>query len=315
MDFESCFNTSPAILMEGAVGERLKREYNIVFDKNVAMAGLIYDTRASEAMRNIFRKYAATAEKYLLPFAATTPTRRANRDNVTRSGFNEKIIEDNIEFLKEIKDKTNTDMFIGGLMGCKGDAYKATDVLDTGEAREFHSWQAELFKEAGADFLYAGIMPALTEAAGMARAMEETGLPYIISFMIRNNGRLIDGTTINDAIGSIDNITSRKPLCYMTNCVHPKILAEALSWEFNETELVRERFKGIQANASPLSPEELDNCCDLKSSDSIALADDMMALYRRISPKILGGCCGTDNTHMEEIARRLINLKENVNGF
>ena len=39
------------------------------------------------------------------------------------------------------------------------------------EALEFHRWLAECFHKAGADFLYAGIMPTLPEAAGMAQAM------------------------------------------------------------------------------------------------------------------------------------------------
>jgi S-methylmethionine-dependent homocysteine/selenocysteine methylase len=49
------------------------------------------------------------------------------------------------------------------------------------------------------DFLYAGIMPALPEAVGMAQAMADSGLPYIISFMIRQDGRLLDGSTSNKA--------------------------------------------------------------------------------------------------------------------
>lgn len=161
------------------------------------------------------------------------------------------------------------------------------------------------FRDSGVDFLFAGIMPALSEAIGMANAMESTELPYIISFMIRDDGKLIDGTTINNAILNIDNATTRKPICYMTNCVHPVVLKKAISCSFNETKLVKERFCGIQANTSPLSPEELDNCCDLKSSDSVSLACDIMELYKYFTPKIFGGCCGTDNTHMEEIAKRL----------
>jgi S-methylmethionine-dependent homocysteine/selenocysteine methylase len=148
-------------------------------------------------------------------------------------------------------------------------------------------------------------MPALSESIGMANAMENTGLPYIISFMIRDDGKLVDGTTIHNAISNIDNATVRKPICYMTNCVHPIILRKALSCSFNETKLVKERFRGIQANASPLSPEELDNCHDLKASDGVSLACDMIELYKYFTPKIFGGCCGTDNTHMEEIAKRL----------
>ncbi|MPN47843.1 hypothetical protein SDC9_195447 [bioreactor metagenome] len=121
----------------------------------------------------------------------------------------------------------------------------------------------------------------------MAKAMESTELPYIISFMIRDDGRLIDGTTINDAILHMDNATIKKPICYMVNCVHPVILKKSLSYSFNKTKLVKERFHGIQANTSPLSPEELDNSTDLKFSDSVSLADDMMDLYKYFVPKIL----------------------------
>lgn len=305
MNFETCFNTSSAILMEGALGERLKREFNIKFDDIVAMAGLIYNQNSKQAMQNIFEEYMKIAQKYDLPFIATTPTRRANKERVMKSDFNEKIIEDNVHFLQQIKNNISSNMFVGGLMGCKGDAYKATEILSVEEAQEFHSWQANLFKNSGVDFLFAGIMPALTEAIGMAKAMENTGVPYIISFMIRDDGKLIDGTTIHNAILNIDNATVQKPICYMTNCVHPTILRKALSFSFNKTKLVKERFCGIQANTSPLSPEELDNCCDLKSSDSVSLARDMMKLYKYFTPKIFGGCCGTDNRHIEEIAKRL----------
>lgn len=212
-----------------------------------------------------------------------------------------------MEFLKQIKQSSNIEMYAGGLMGCKGDAYGATDVLSVSQAKEFHSWQAELFKQAGADFLFAGIMPALPEAIGMAQAMDETGLPYIISFMIHKNGRLIDGTTIHDAIKEIDRETKRKPLCYMVNCVHPLVLKEALAHPFNNTQFVKERLRGLQANASPLSPEELDGCADLKTSGSVELAENMMELKDCISMKIFGGCCGTVKEHMQEIAKRISN--------
>ena len=46
----------------------------------------------------------------------------------------------------------------------------------------------------------------------------------------------------------------------MTNCVHPQILYSALSNDFNKTDVVGKKFKGIQANTSSSSPEELDNC-------------------------------------------------------
>lgn len=305
MDFASRLADGRSVLMEGALSERLKRAYGLRLDQHVAMAGLVYEARGRAALIALWSEYADIARRHGLPLLATTPTRRANRDRVSASRYDESIIRDNVSLLRLLQRRSSGEMHIGGLMGCRGDAYRSTDVLPEAEARSFHAWQADLFAEAGADFLFAGIMPALPEATGMAQAMGDSGLPYMISFMIRGNGRLLDGTTIHDAIQTIDDRTDVKPECYMTNCVHPAVLYEALSRPFNSTELVRERFSGIQANASTLTPEELDDASDLESSDAGLLADDMIRLRDDKKLRVFGGCCGTDGTHLEEIARRL----------
>lgn len=305
MDFETFFNKAPVILMEGSIGERLKREYNIKIDGTLGLSDLIYNEFSKKAITAIYKEYIKIAEKYCLPLMTTTTTRRANRERVQLAESNESIIADNVNFLKDIRQTTDIAMFVGGLMGCKGDAYWATDRLAREEAFSFHSWQADLFRQSGVDYLFGALMPALEETVGMAQAMEATGLPYIISFLIRKNGRLIDDTTLHDAIVMIDQHTTKKPLCYMVNCVHPANLKSALRQPFNMTDEVKERFRGIQANTSVLSPEELDDSAVLITSDSVSLADEMLDLYNYMNPKIFGGCCGTNNTHIEEIAKRV----------
>ncbi|MDP4094675.1 MAG: homocysteine S-methyltransferase family protein [Bacillota bacterium] len=308
MSFISCYESNAIILMEGALGERLKREYNLYPDDMVAFANIIYRQGGKEVLGELWSQYIDVAKANNLPFIATTPTRRANIERVNKAGYDENIILDNVSILKQLCGSTDIEMYIGGLMGCRGDAYKADEFMYPPEAKEFHAWQANLFAQAGIDFLYAGIMPALPEALGMAMAMEQTELPYIISFMLRDNGKLLDGTTINDAIEKIDNSVMRKPVCYMTNCIHPAVLYKALSWDFNKTTLVKQRFHGIQANTSVLPPEELDNSKDLKCSDCSELAQSMYKLTEIMSLKIIGGCCGTDNTHISQIASTFIHL-------
>ena len=305
MTFVECFNQHENILMEGALGERLKREYHISFDDNVAMASLVYSQAGRNALSELWRGYINIAKRFNLPFVATTPTRRANRERIESSDFSEKIISDNVDFLREIQKKSGAKMFVGGLMGCKGDAYTAEGALPEKEAYDFHKWTCGHFLDAGVDFLYAGIMPSLFEAAGLAEAADETNLPYIISFTIQKNGKLIDGTKISDAIAYIDENTRNKPLCYMTNCVHPKILFEALSQPFNQNAAVQKRFRGIQANTSPLSYAELDGSVDLKTSSPKDFADDMIRLSEIVPIKIWGGCCGTDDRHIECLAEKL----------
>jgi Homocysteine/selenocysteine methylase (S-methylmethionine-dependent) len=293
--------------MEGALGERLKREYHLKIDETVAMASLIYDEKGRLALKRLWEEYIDIARRYHLPFMATTPTRRANKERVDSSAYNKSVILDNVQFLREIKNAANIEIYIGGLLGCKGDAYTGEGALSTEEAKLYHGWQVNLFKEADVDFLMAGIMPTLPEAAGMSMAMSEMRIPYIISFTIQANGRLIDGHTIDYAINFIDNNVAYRPVCYMTNCVHPHIVCKALAHNFNQTDTVRRRFIGIQANTSSLSYSELDSSKDLKTSLPADLANDMRKLVLEYQFRIFGGCCGTDNRHMEEIAKSLKN--------
>lgn len=305
MTLEKYISFKKPVLMEGALGERLKREFNIKIDGKAAMAPLVFSEKGRNALSFLWGEYIATAEKYTLPIMLTTPTRRANKENVFSAGFNESIIKANTDFLKEVrkKHKKTQPVFIGGLMGCKGDAYTGEGSLSEEDAFLFNSWQANLFAKENIDFLYAGIMPCVNEAVGMAKAMEKTALPYIISFTIQKNGRLIDGTTINDAIEIIDSKTKRKPLIYITNCVHPSIVLEAISKPFNKTETVKNRFLGIQANTSPLPYDVLDGCEDLKTSSAQELAEGMYELKKKHGFMVFGGCCGTDNSHMEKTAQ------------
>lgn len=306
MKFDECLKYRDKILMEGALGERLKREYGLKFDEQVAMAKLIYDKQGAAALSNLWNEYIRIAKRYQLPFMATTPTRRANQERIKLSGGTEKTISDNVDFLRNMQKNSGIEMYVGGLMGCKGDAYTGEGALEEEEAFEFHRWAAECFGRAQVDFLYAGIMPVLSEAAGMAKAMESTGVPYIISFTIQQDGRLIDGTTITDAIQYIDEVTKIPPVCYMTNCVHPRIVMKALNQPFNKNQVVKSRFMGIQANTSALSYAELDGAAELAGSEPEEFAEEMMQLRNVGNFKIWGGCCGTDNRHMECVARGLV---------
>ena len=117
MDFETCIASHSSVLMEGALGERLKREYGLTINGSVAMADLIYSQQRRLALETLWRGYMGIAGKYNLPFLATTPTRRANKQQVIQAGYDEAIIGDNVRFLRKIKETSNIEMYIGGLMG------------------------------------------------------------------------------------------------------------------------------------------------------------------------------------------------------
>jgi len=304
-NFVSCFQTSQLILTEGAVGQRIEHEFALEPDRDILYAALLYSAEGRAALETIYRQYLQIAQDHRLPILLMTNTRRANQERVLRSAYQDKdIMRDYAGFLRGLAREYRCSAFVGGMMGCKGDAYSGDQGLSAEEAQRFHAWQASAFHNAPIDFLFAGIMPAKDEAVGMAKTMEQSGLPYIISLMVNRNGTILDGHSIHDVIQAIDGAVAQKPLCYMTNCVHPAILREALGKPFNNTELVKERFCGIQANAACVDPRELDHSAELKTTEAKALAHQFEQLHNDFPMKIMGGCCGTDHTHIEEIARR-----------
>lgn len=316
-DFAECFRSGQCILMEGALGERLKNEYGIVFHEQLAMAPLVESRQGRAALKELWQEYGRIAIRYRLPFMATTPTRRLNAERLSGSGYDASLAEKNAALLREVKAQLQAEglqeMYIGGMLGCCGDAYTGEGAIeDIVKAEAFHAFEAELFSAAGVDFLYAALQPCLSEAAGMARALARTGLPYIISFTLQRDGRLIDGSFLSEAIDYIDGAVTdagRVPLCYMANCIHPDFAYEALCQPINQFDVVRERFCGIQANASAASYDVLEHGLKLPHSGADELAEGMLRLRRLCDCRIFGGCCGTDGSHIGAVAGKLAGMK------
>lgn len=293
------------ILTEGAVVERLRRTFNIKPDDFIIYAGEIYDKTTREILKSIYKEYIDIGKRYNLPIMIMASTRRSNKDRIKASKYKDNNVNfDYIEFLDEIRSEYieyKENIFIGALIGTKGDSYNAKEALKEDEAYEFHRYQCEILKKSKADFIFAGVVPSVTEAKGLSKAMEETNLPYIISFVVNKKGELLDNTIINDAIKEIDRYYN--PMIYMVNCVHPKNVLQGLNMEVNKTSTVRNRLKGIQANTSSLSPEELNNNCILQEDDFDELINGINELKTKFGFNILGGCCGTNAEYIEEIAR------------
>lgn len=308
MQFEEIYKRSDIILTEGALVERLKSEFNAKMDVWINHAGLLYTH--PESLEALYRQYIEIGQKFDLPIMIMTPTRKVNNESLKRSVYNGKnLFTDSCTFLNQIKKSyTNYSekILVGGLLGCKKDAYSGEKVLGIEDAYRFHRQQTSQFTTRDIDFLFAGIMPEINEAIGMAKAMAETEIPYIISFMLRKDGCLMDGTILSEAIKIIDTEVSRAPICYMTNCIHPTNLIHGLIRDENKDSPFLERFKGIQSNASLLTPEELNNCTILQQDDFEKIISEMCFLQNKFNFKIFGGCCGTNDKFLESLAKELI---------
>ncbi|SHK73411.1 homocysteine S-methyltransferase [Marinobacter antarcticus] len=291
------------ILAEAAIVERLRRNKKIELDGSLVHAPLVHSEEGRAALRSLYQEYLGIAEANNRPILLCTPTWRANKERVQASSQQQDINVEAAKFLKELaaEESGKVPVKIGGLIGCKNDCYLPEEGLSLNEASEFHQWQVDQLARGGVDFLIAVTLPSVEEAAGIALAMEATGLPYIISFVISSDGKVLDGTEIQKAIEYVDAKTTNKPLGYFINCSYPSFLNPAAL-----SEKVLERLIGIQANASSLSHAELEGSEDLKSESVSEWGSLMVRLNRDFGLKILGGCCGTDGKHLEYLAKNII---------
>jgi homocysteine S-methyltransferase len=307
--FQEILRQSPCVLGEGAVIERLRRDGTIALDPHVVNSHLVYSEEGRAALTKICGGYLEIGRSFDLPLLISTPTWRASRERIAAAGLEWSDVNgDNFRFLNTLREGCGdyaAKVFICGLMSCCGDAYLPGDALPVAEAREFHSWQIARLAASGVDFIMASTLPALCEATGLAQALAASGIPYIISFVVRPEGTLLDGTPLREAVAAIDAATNPVPFCYLVNCTHHSVFRRALTHGANSSALVRSRVAGLLANTSALSPEELDNSETLVEEDPGVFGRSVASLREELGMKLLGGCCGTDDRHIRSLAENL----------
>lgn len=303
MNLKELLATESRILGDGSMYELLRRHPDIEFDDHIAHAGLIYNDEFARVLERVARSYIDVAVAQALPMFTTTSTWRANRERVANSAFAEqRVNEDNARFFIDLRDSyvdSGISISIGGNIGPYGDAYKPEEALDTEAAREFHAWQLERLAESGVDFLMASTLPNVNEAMGIALAMNDTGKPFVISFVVDRNGCVFDGTRLNDAIHRIEDRIAHDNAHFAINCVHPAVLQSAL--QINPE--IGDRIVAFSGNTSARSADELDELEELDTVEPEVFARAHRELLQTWPIPIVGGCCGTSPAHIEALAR------------
>jgi S-methylmethionine-dependent homocysteine/selenocysteine methylase len=144
----------------------------------------------------------------------------------------------------------------------------------------------------------------LNEAIAVVELAREVRLPVVVSFSIESDGRLLCGRSLESAIRTVDEKTGGYVVYYGVNCAHPVRISAALR---DVPEDVRGRIGLIKGNASLKSHDELDNSETLDRGDISVFTDGFESVLPLVpNVKVIGGCCGTDEEHLEAIAKRCI---------
>jgi homocysteine S-methyltransferase len=266
---------------------------------------LLKTTEGRAALERYFRTYVDLAARLDTGLVLESATWRANPDWGAELGYDADALaavnHEAVELLAGFRDTSGgKPLVISGCVGPRGDGYVADTAMTPEEAAEYHSLQARAFAVSAADLVTAITMTYADEAAGVAMAAREAGMPVVLSFTVETDGRLPTGQPLHEAIGQVDQVTAAYPAYYMINCAHPDHFAAVLDGDAAWTRRVR----GLRANASRMSHEELDEAPELDEGDPGELGAQYAALRAAGLPhlNVMGGCCGTDHRHIEAIA-------------
>jgi S-methylmethionine-dependent homocysteine/selenocysteine methylase len=267
---------------------------------------LLRTPEGKAALRRYFRAYAEIARRFETGLILESATWRASAEWGERLGYTREALADAnrgaIALLEEMRTEYETErtpVVISGCLGPRGDGYVLDRAMSEGEAESYHHEQIATFADSAADMVCAITMNYVEEAVGIARAARRADLPIAISFTVETDGRLPTGQTLRAAIERVDEAAAGHPCYYMINCAHPThfegVLAGGESW--------LERIRGLRANASRMSHAELNESPELDTGNAAELGQEYAQLKRRLPHlNVMGGCCGTDHRHIEEIA-------------
>ena len=260
-------------------------------------------------LEHYFETYLGIAREAKAGFVLESVTWRSSRDWAEPLGMSLDEIagynREAIEMLHDLRAKHQTadlPIVVSGCIGPRGDGYNPAELMTANEAQDYHSWQARIFAEAGANMASGITITNVPEAVGIVCAAHEAGLPSAISFTVETDGRLPTGDTLAEAIAAVDAATGGGPAYYMLNCAHPTHFGPAL----DEGAAWTRRIRGLRANASKLSHAELDGMEELDTGNPQELGQEHRDLLRRLPHlAVLGGCCGTDHRHVAAIAQAM----------
>jgi S-methylmethionine-dependent homocysteine/selenocysteine methylase len=278
-------------LTDGGIETRIIYEFKYSIDDFESFE-LLEDDSGCDILREIYQSYAYVGVRYGLPIQLGTPTWRASRK------WTNDVVRVNaaaVELVCEVaQHASGARIIVAGVIGPASDGYVSGAALNAENA--FAS-------------LRAGSNTCGTEC-GSALRSDVSGIVGAVWRCPRDGTNrtavctMLDGTTLAEAIASIDASVSPAPQHYIIGCLYPTHAQSALRALRAARPDIVARVRGLKANASPLSPKELDKLDHLAATDCQTWVRDEIACAREFDLTILGGCCGTDQRYIEALAKQ-----------
>jgi S-methylmethionine-dependent homocysteine/selenocysteine methylase len=275
----------PIVLLDGATGTELHRRG---VDTRLPLWSAKALIDAPEAVARIHADYVKAGAEIV-----TANTFRTTRRTIARAGLKPQaklLTTRAVELARKSKAP-----YVAGSIGPLEDCYSPQLVPSFEDCEREHGEHAEHLAEAGVDLLLVETMNTIGEAAAAARAARSTGLPIVVSFVCRSDGRLLSGERVRAAA---ERLLDLEVTALAINCTPTATLHEPLA------ELIAAAAGRVPCGAwgnlgrtdaihGWKSTEELD------PAGYAARAETWLELGARL----VGGCCGTTPAHIAALKK------------
>lgn len=300
-------------IAEGGVETEIMYKHGFEFP-HFSVFKLLENREAMDGLRGMYERYLDVVAAHGAGALIAGLDYRASPDWAGLLGYSaeglREIQSQCIEFLREVAKPYQShiyDIRYTSIAGPRGDAYSTNKTMTANEAEDYHSVQLETVSKLGVDLVWAGTFSSISEAVGISRAAAKHRVPICVSFTLGSNHRLLSGPILKEAIEAVDEQAAEyKPDFYGINCSHPLEFEPALEpgdWF--------KRVRCLRPNAAMMDKISLCRLGHLEEGDPVELGKQMGNLAGRYPHiDIWGGCCGTWDCHLNEIAGRVIEARD-----
>ncbi|MGH2562286.1 MAG: homocysteine S-methyltransferase family protein [Thermomicrobiales bacterium] len=286
------------LLLDGATGTELHRRGVATTLPLWSALGLI---ERPDVVRQIHTDYARAGADVIV-----ANTFRTTRRTLARAGLAGDVVALNNLAVRLARDGAaggRVGVLVAGSIAPLEDCYSPWLSPPFYQALTEHREQARLLAEAGVDFLMVETMPLATEAEAALIAARETGLDATVGFVCGDDGRLLSGETLAEAVA---RVTPHDPAAILVNCAPVRVIDAALE----ELRTLTALPIGGYANLGIADPEMGWAPDEAVSGDQYA---NMVAPWLRHGARVIGGCCGTTPEHISRL-RDLLDANANGDG-
>jgi methionine synthase I (cobalamin-dependent)/5,10-methylenetetrahydrofolate reductase len=226
-----------------------------------------------------------------------TNTFGANQVRLTPFGYRDKLHAINYEGARLAREIAGENVLVAGSIGPLGVKIEPWGSMPKTAAKDAFKEQARALKDGGVDLFILETFTSLTEIEQAIAAVQEIcDLPIIASMSVREDGNLIFGTRPEGFTRSLEEWGVD---AIGLNCsVGPHFMLETLE------AVVKLTNKPISAMPNAGFPRMIEGrSIYLTSAEYMA---EYARRFIRLGVKIIGGCCGTNETHIK-LMRKAIN--------